>query len=304
MTVGRFMLLTAEILSEKQEVEKQLGILQSYVDVLPEKILSLGIRVMLALVLFAVGSRAIAFLRRFVRRTLEKFSTTREAVQFLDSCLRAFLYVVLVFMILQLFGLEATSIATVIGSVGVTVGLAVQGSLTNCIGGILILTLKPFKVGDFIIEDTNKNEGVVQEITIFYTKLVTFDNKVIWIPNGTLANSSMTNVTDNPERRVDLTIGISYRSDIRQARRAVERAAAAHPLVLQDREVFVYVENYAASRIVLGIRVWAKRENWWTVRCDLMEQIKYAFDEDGIEIPPPQMDVRIVKDEMEGSAGE
>ena len=304
MTVGRFMLLTAEILSEKQEVEKQLGILQSYVDVLPEKILSLGIRVILALVLFAAGSRVIAFLRRFVRRTLEKFSATREAVQFLDSCLRAFLYVILVFMILQLFGLEATSIATVIGSVGVTVGLAVQGSLTNCIGGILILTLKPFKVGDFIIEDTNKNEGVVQEITIFYTKLATFDNKVIWIPNGTLANSSMTNVTDNPERRVDLTIGISYRSDIRQARRAVERAAAAHPLVLQDREVFVYVDNYAASRIVLGIRVWAKKENWWTVRCDLMEQIKDAFDEDGIEIPHPQMDVRIVKDEMEGSAGE
>ena len=277
-----------------QDVEKQLGLMERYLNQLPDRLFSLGIRAALAIVVFLIGTRLIAFVRRLVRKALERSSASTEAVQFLDSAMKALLYLVLIFTILQLFGMDAASFATVVGSVGVTVGLAVQGSLTNCIGGILILTLKPFKVGDYIIEDTNKNEGVVQQISIFYTKLATVDNKVILIPNGTLANSSLTNVTDEPERRVDLLVGISYRADIRLAKRTVERLIKDHPLVVQEKEIAVYVDSLGDSSVVLGIRFWTKKEDYWKTRWEMLENIKYAFDGAGIEIPYNQLDVHVI----------
>lgn len=276
------------------QVEKEIGFLQRHLNELPDMLLGLGVRVVLALVVFAIGTRIIALIRGIIKKALERSSASKEAEQFLDSAIKALLYLVLLFMILQLFGVQAASIATVIGSVGVTVGLAIQGSLANCIGGIMILTLKPFKVGDYIIEDTYKNEGVVREITIFYTKLFTYDNKMILVPNGTLANSSLTNVTEEAERRIDLTVGISYDSDIRKARAIVERLAAEHPLVSRERDVSVFVDNLGDSSVVLGIRFWAKKENFWTCRCEMLENIKYAFEEEGIKIPYNQLDVHII----------
>ena len=194
-----------------KNMEKQLSLLERYLNELPDKLLGLGVRTVLALILFAIGSRLIAMIRHFIRRAMERSSASEEAAQFLDSSIKFVSYTILVFMILQLFGVEAASIATVIGSVGVTIGLAIQGSLSNCIGGILIMMLKPFHVGDYIIEGGG-NEGIVQQISVFYTKLATYDNQIILIPNGNLANSSLTNVTDEAERRVDLKVGISYDS--------------------------------------------------------------------------------------------
>lgn len=285
------------------DVEQKIGALQRYLASLPDKLILLCAHVVMALVMFVIGTRVIAFLRRFVRRALEKANASETAVQFLDSAIRAVLYVVLIFSILQIFGLEAASIATVIGSVGVTVGLAIQGSLSNCIGGILLLTLKPFKVGDYIIEDTQKNEGVVQQINIFYTKLSTLDNKVIFVPNGSLANTSLTNVTDAPMRRADFTIGIAYQASISRARQTVERLAAAHPLVLDDPAPSVYVDHFGDSSVVLGVRLWAKKENFWQARCEMMEQVKTAFDEEGITIPFNQLDVHLVPEAREQGGG-
>lgn len=276
-----------------EDVGRQLGLMQRYLDTLPEKMLSLGIRSVLALIVFVIGNHLISVFRRLIRRALQKSSVTKEAEQFLDSALRALMYVVLVFIILGLFGVDAASVASVIASVGVTIGLAIQGSLTNCIGGILILILKPFKVGDYIIEDTHKNEGTVQEISIFYTKLTTFDNKVVLIPNGTLANSSLTNVTDESMRRVDLRVGISYDSDIRQARAVILELGRKNPLIVSDREFSVNVEELGESSVVLFIRFWAKKEDYWAVRFEMLENIKYAFDEAGIQIPYNQLDVHI-----------
>lgn len=276
-----------------KEMEEGIGLLDRHMRELPDKLFSMGVRVVMAMVIFAVGVRMTALVRRLVKRALAKSGASTEAVQFLDSALKSLLYVLLVFMILQLFGVQAASIATVIGSVGVTVGLAIQGSLANCIGGIMILTLKPFKVGDYIIEDTHKNEGIVREITIFYTKLFTYDNKMILIPNGTLANSSLTNVTQEEERRIDLSVGISYDSDVRKARAVVRRLADEHPLVSKERDISVFIDNLGDSSVVLGIRFWAKKENFWQARCEMLENIKYAFDEEGIRIPFPQMDVHM-----------
>ena len=279
-----------------QDVEKQLGLLQRYLDELPDRLLSLGIRVVLALVIFIVGSRVISFVRRFVRRAMEKSTASEEAEGFLDSALKVLLYVILVFMILQLFGVDAASIATVIGSVGVTVGLAIQGSLANCIGGIMILILKPFRVGDYIIEDTGKNEGIVQQISVFYTKLATYDNQVILIPNGTLANASLTNVTDEPVRRVDLKVGISYNADIRTARAVIEKIGMANPLLIAERGISVNVDSLADSSVLLAIKFWVKKEDYWQSRFEMLEAIKYGFDENGIEIPFNQLDVHIKSD--------
>lgn len=276
-----------------EQVEKQLNAMERYMQKLPDQLFSLGVRVVLALVMFTIGSRLISFLRKLIRKTLEKSSVSKEAEQFLDSALKAFAYVILLFMILQLFGIKAASIATVIGSVGVTVGLAIQGSLSNCIGGILILVLKPFKVGDYIIEDSHKNEGTVQEISIFYTKLATVDNRVILIPNGNLANTSLTNVTDEPIRRLDLRVGISYEADIRQAKQVLNQLVEECPYQLKEQPCTVYVDELAESSVVLGLRFWTRKEDYWQARWDMLEAIKYGFDQAGVAIPYPQMDVHL-----------
>lgn len=288
-------LLSKTAVSEEtiQDVEKQLGLIQRYLDELPDRLLSLGIRVVLALVIFAIGSRVISLIRRFVRRGMAKSTASEEAEEFLDSALKVLLYVILVFMILGLFGVDAASVATVIGSVGVTVGLAIQGSLSNCIGGIMILILKPFRVGDYIIEDTGKNEGIVQQISVFYTKLATYDNQVILIPNGTLANATLTNVTDEPVRRVDLKVGISYNADIRTARAVIQKIGMANPLLLAEKGVLVNVDSLADSSVLLAVKFWVKKEDYWQARYEMLEAIKYGFDENGIEIPFNQLDVHI-----------
>lgn len=288
-------LLSKTAVSEEtiQDVEKQLGLIQRYLDELPDRLLSLGIRVVLALVIFAIGSRVISLIRRFVRRGMAKSTASEEAEEFLDSALKVLLYVILVFMILGLFGVDAASVATVIGSVGVTVGLAIQGSLSNCIGGIMILILKPFRVGDYIIEDTGKNEGIVQQISVFYTKLATYDNQVILIPNGTLANATLTNVTDEPVRRVDLKVGISYNADIRTARAVIQKIGMSNPLLLAEKGVLVNVDSLADSSVLLAVKFWVKKEDYWQARYEMLEAIKYGFDENGIEIPFNQLDVHI-----------
>lgn len=269
-------------------------IFEQYLRELPDKALSLGVRVILALIIFAIGIKIIAVMRKFVKKALDRSHASTEVVQYLDSAVKVFLYVLLVFQILLQLGIEAASIASVVASAGVTIGLAIQGSLSNCIGGILILVLKPFKVGDYIIEDTYKNEGEVKEISIFYTRLATPDNKTILLPNGNLANSSLTNVTSAPERRLDINIGISYQADIKKAKEVALSHMQKQPMILQDKDMGVYVNALGESSVELILRCWTKKEDYWIVRWWLLEEIKTAFDEEGISIPYNQLDVHIV----------
>ena len=214
--------LVSELVSEgaAADVEEQLGLLQKYWNTMPETLLALAVRVVIAIIIFLIGSKIISVVRKIAVRALQRTSISREALGFIDSAIKGGLYALLILQIALQIGVEAASIATIVGSVGVTIGLAVQGSLSNLIGGILILTLKPFKAGDYIIEDSYENEGTVKEITLFYTKLATVDNQVVLIPNGTLANTSLTNVTDELLRKLDLSVGISYNADIRQAKKS------------------------------------------------------------------------------------
>jgi len=270
--------------------------MERFMKTLPEKMIGVGIKVIFALLIFIIGAKVISVIRKLVKKGLKKSPVSEAVEQFLDSVVKTVCYVLLIFMILQVFGLQATTIATVLGSAGVTIGLAIQGSLSNCIGGFLILILKPFKVGDYIIEDGFKNEGTVKEISIFYTKLSTPDNKIILIPNGTLANSSLTNVTDAPERRVDFKVGISYNANIAYARKIVQELGAKNELVNQEKGVTVVVDELGDSSVVLSVRFWTKKENYWDARFQMIEGVKTAFDEHGVQIPYNQLDVHLIKD--------
>ena len=183
--------------------------------------------------------------------------------------------------------------AALLASSGVAIGLALQGSLSNFAGGVLILLLKPFVVGDYIIEDTNGKEGTVKEIQIFYTKLSTIDNKTIVIPNGMLTNNSITNATAKDERQLDLRVGISYNADIKKAKSVIEKLLSEDASILKEEQMNVFVNDLADSAVVLGIRAWVKNEEYWATRWRLLEEIKVELDENGIEIPFNQLDVHM-----------
>lgn len=268
-------------------------VIERFIQDLPEKALKLGVRVLLAIVVFFIGTQLIKIVRKILKKSMKHAGAEIGVTQFVDSFIKAVLYVLLIFMIAGNFGVDAASIIAVIGSAGVAIGLALQGSLSNFAGGVLILLLKPFKVGDYIIEDTNKNEGIVDEIQLFYTKLVTPDNKVIILPNGTLANTSLTNVTACKMRRVDIKIGISYDSDIRQAKQIITNILREDEDTLKDKDLFVYVDDLASSQVTLGVRCWFLNEDYWEGRWRIIEEIKYALDSNNIQIPYPQMDVHI-----------
>lgn len=284
------MFLTAEMTAFE---EIDLNVIEKFLQELPENAFHVGMRVVLALVFLFIGIQCIKLLRRIIKKSLEKTSADVGVIQFIDSFIKIGSYAILIMLIATSFGVDAASIIAVFGSAGVAIGLALQGSLSNLAGGVLILVLKPFKVGDYIIEDTNKNEGTVTEIQIFYTKLTTGDNKTIILPNGTLANSSLTNVTQAPYRRNEIKIGISYESDIRTAKKILQDLLDHDVAVLQDRDKLVFVDNLADSSVVIGVRCWFKNEDFWTGRWRLIEEAKYALEENGVVLAYPQLDVHI-----------
>ena len=270
------------------------GVIKNFIYELPEKILELGVRIVLALVVFLIGTQVIKLIRRIIKKSMNGAHADTGAVQFVDSFVKAALYVVLVFMIATSFGVDAASIIALVGSAGVAIGLAVQGSLSNLAGGVLILLLRPFKVGDYII-DAAGNEGAVNEIQIFYTKLVTPDNKVIILPNGTLSNNSIVNVTAAKTRRMDIVVSISYGSDIKTAKEVLVEVLKKDEAVLKDMAMNVFVDQLADSSVNLGVRCWFNNEDFWAGKWRITENCKYALDNAGIEIPFPQVDVHLQK---------
>lgn len=284
---------TQEVTDATQEAVKQVNQLTQYVqDSIPE-LITFGLKVLAALVAFFIGRLVIRWIRKIVRRSFERSGADKGVEQFVDSLLKYGLYALLVFSLISSLGFDTTSVAAVLASGGVAIGLALQGSLSNFAGGVLILLLKPFVVGDYIIEDTNGKEGTVKEIQIFYTKLSTIDNKTIVIPNGMLTNNSITNATAKDERQLDLRVGISYDADIRQAKSVIENLLIKDECIIKNEQINVFVHELADNAVVLGIRAWVKNEEYWETRWRLLEEIKILLDENGIEIPYPQMAVHM-----------
>ena len=280
-------------LEQIAQEEIDVGLIQTYVQQLPDKALRFGIRVLLALVVFFIGVQVIKLVRRIVRRSLKRGNADIGVSQFLDSFIKAVLYILLLFMIASGFGLDATSVVALLGSAGVAIGLAIQGSLSNFAGGVLILLLKPFRVDDYIKVDNDGHEGTVKEIQLFYTKLSTPNNHVVIIPNGTLSNSSILNMSTLTERRMDIPVGISYDADIRQAREVIMKVLEEDESVLATKDRRVFVDTLADSGVNLNVRCWADNETYWECKWRITEKIKYALDEAGIAIPYPQLDVHI-----------
>ena len=286
---------TQEVTDATQEAVKQVNQLTQYVQDSIPGLITFGLKVLAALVAFFIGRLVIRWIRKIVRRSFERSGADKGVEQFVDSLLKYGLYALLVFSLISSLGFDTTSVAAVLASGGVAIGLALQGSLSNFAGGVLILLLKPFVVGDYIIEDNNGKAGTVKEIQIFYTKLSTIDNKTIVIPNGMLTNNSITNATAKDERQLDLRVGISYDADIRQAKSVIENLLIKDECIIKNEQINVFVHELADNAVVLGIRAWVKNEEYWETRWRLLEEIKLLLDENGIEIPYPQMTVHMQK---------
>ena len=282
--------------------EHEIGLIEQFVEKLPEKALSLGIRVLLAGVVFFLGLQLIRLLRRLVDKSLSRTNADRGVAQFLDSLIKIGLTALLVLMIAISFGLDATSVMAMLGSVGVAFALALQGSLSNCAGGVLILLQKPFVVGDYIIEGSKGQEGTVIEIQLFYTKLQTADDVIITLPNGSLANNNITNYSTVETRRMDVMIGISYDADLKQAKEVLTGVLEREPRILQDRDKKVFVKDLADSAVILQVRCWFLNGDYWDGRAAVLEACKLALDENELAIPYPQMDIH-VKENRDGREG-
>lgn len=256
---------------------------------LEEFAVTYGGKLIIALILLIVGFKLINFLtnKLISSKAMSKLETSARI--FIKNLVSISTKILIGIVSLSVLGVPMTSIITVVGSCGLAVGLALQGSLTNIAGGFVLLLVKPFKVGDFIIE--GDISGTVTEIGIFNTKIQTIDNKIVIIPNSTISNATVTNVTALDLRRVDLTFTAAYSDDIKTVENALLSVCDRNELILKDPAPFARVSGHKDSALEYTLRAWCKTDDYWSVYFDLHRDVKYAFDEKGITIPFPQLDV-------------
>lgn len=286
------MLLTT-VVTDKLISNLKSGVIKDYLEKVLPDVLSFFWCVILALIIFFVGKKIIKWIVGLIEKGMNRRRLETGVVQFVRSLLLIVLYIALGLVIFNLFGIATSSIAAAVATLGLTAGLSLQGALSNFAGGVLILLLHPFVVGDYIIEDGHKNEGTVKEISIFYTKLATVDNKIVVIPNGALANSSLTNVTKSNIRLMDLVFSISYESDIKTAKDVLYKLAESESRRIDNTEIKVFVKELADSAVILGLRFTVKTEEYWPVRFDILEKAKYDLEAAGVVIAYNQLDVHI-----------
>ena len=264
---------------------------EKIMEYLFELLASFGTKLLAALVILFVGSKAIKFIKKWIKKSpkLDKLDTGVRT--FMSSFAGVALYIFLFITIAMTLGIPTTSFITALASCGVAIGLALQGALSNLAGGIMILIFKPFKVGDYIT--TSAVSGTVSNISIMYTVLTTPDNKVITIPNGTLTNTVVENYSAVENRRVDLTFTTAYNCDVDKVKGIMLEAVKGHEKVLADPEPFARLSNHGDSALEYTVRAWCRTDDYWDVYFDLIEKIKAEFDKNDIKIPYPQMDIHI-----------
>ena len=274
--------------SEKDKIELILSVIgNKLLDMLPA--------ICWALTAFMTGLLISKFTVHLFKKVLGKSKVDSAAVSFLGSVLKAFLYTIVLIIALSILNVPMTSLIAVLSAAGLAVGLALQGSLSNLAGGFIILISKPFKAGDFI--ETNSCSGYVESISILYTKILTLDNKTVYIPNGSVTGATITNYSEKAERRVDLEFGISYSDDFERARKTIIKTAEKNPLILNSpKPPFARMTSHGESAVMIKTEVWVKTENYWQVKYDMNEQVYAAFKEKGIEIPFRQVDVHMIPD--------
>lgn len=251
------------------------------------------LRIALVFVIFFVGRKLIKKIVSLCDQALKRHGMEVTVRRFFCNVINALGYICMLGILLQTVGLTATSLTALVASAGVAVGLALQGSLSNFAGGVLILLMKPFVIGDYIVQ--GNTEGTVKEIGLVYTELITADNRLIVIPNGTLIDSSIVNVTATGKRRLELSVGIGYKSDLKKAKEVLIRLGENDPARDPENPVNVFVSELAESSVKLGLQVWVSSSEYWNAKWRLTENIKLAFDEEGIEIPFKQVEISVTK---------
>lgn len=251
------------------------------------------LRIALVFVIFFVGRKLIKKIVSLCDQALKRHGMEVTVRRFFCNVINALGYICMLGILLQTVGLTATSLTALVASAGVAVGLALQGSLSNFAGGVLILLMKPFVIGDYIVQ--GNTEGTVKEIGLVYTELITADNRLIVIPNGTLIDSSIVNVTATGKRRLELSVGIGYKSDLKKAKEVLIRLGENDPARDPENPVNVFVSELAESSVNLGLHVWVSSSEYWNAKWRLTENIKLAFDEEGIEIPFKQVEISVTK---------
>ena len=282
----------ANELGDKVEKLSQISwkeMFERYVPVVCDYLL----RVALVLVIFFVGRKLIKKIVSLCDQALKRHGMEVTVRRFFCNVINALGYICMLGILLQTVGLTATSLTALVASAGVAVGLALQGSLSNFAGGVLILLMKPFVIGDYIVQ--GNTEGTVKEIGLVYTELITADNRLIVIPNGTLIDSSIVNVTATGKRRLELSVGIGYKSDLKKAKEVLIRLGENDPARDPENTVNVFVAELAESSVNLGLHVWVSSSEYWNAKWRLTENIKMAFDEEGIEIPFKQVEISVTK---------
>jgi small conductance mechanosensitive channel len=254
-----------------------------------------GINIIFALLIFFVGKFLVGVITNLVKKLMGKAKMDGILVNFIGSIIRSILLLFVVIAALDQLGVDTTSLIALIGAAGLAIGLALQGSLQNLASGVMLIVFRPFTDGDFV--EAGGTMGVVEEIGIFTTKMRTGDNKEVIVPNGQMFGGIITNYSKRDTRRVDMVFGISYGDDIRKAKEIITGIITADERILQDPAPLIAVGELADSSVNFNVRPWVKSSDYWSVFYDLNEKIKLAFDDNGISIPFPQMDVHIEKSE-------
>ncbi len=252
-------------------------------------ITNFGIRIVLAIVLFFVGKFLIGKIIQLIRHVLERKKMEGVAITLLDSIIAALLYIVLGICIAAMLGVKSVSFAAVLASMGLAVGMALSGQLQNLAGGVIIMVTKPFHIGDPIEAQTQS--GVVRSVSLFHTKITTFDNKTVYIPNGTLSSGVITNIAEANTRRAEWIIGIDYESDYDRARQIIQDLLLADERVLTDPSTLVALHRFGPSSIDIIVHAWVSSDNLWALYWDMNERILHAFNAAGISFPFPQVTI-------------
>ena len=254
-----------------------------------------GMKILYALVILVIGLNVIKILAKLIDKLFDKTKIDRAVEIFLTSLFKIVLKVLLVVSIIGVIGVPMTSFAALIAAFGLAIGLSFQGSLSNFAGGLILLILRPFNIGDYI--EGGGVSGTVTGVTIFYTYLNTVDNKAVFVPNGALSNSNIINYSKNSTRRVDFEFGVGYDSKISHVKEVINQVLAKHSdMILQDPAAQILLANHGESSLDFKVRVWVNSADYWSIYFDVIEEVKEAFDENGIDIPYPHM-VNIVKND-------
>ena len=276
-----------------KEATDQVSIVGQYIQKLTDWCMSKLGSIVVAVIFMVVCFKLVKLLLRILRKSFERSKLDPSVAGFFISAVKIVLNVLIVLTAASIVGFQITSFITILGTAGVTLGRALPGSLSNVAGGLLILILKPFRVGDYIVENNTHCEGTVVSIDIFYTRLITFDNKSVVIPNGNISNTSLVNVTEHDMRRVDIPFSVAYDSDMEKVKRVTIETIKDVDGYLPDEQILFYIDEFADSGINMYVKFYATIEKFFDAKWDAMWKLKKAFDENDIEIPFNQMDVHM-----------